>query len=35
MIDFNAENKIYYLVLVLLNNSPTKKLKLEILLIPK
>ena len=35
IIDFNIENEIYYLVLVLLNNSLTKKYKLEILLILK
>ena len=35
MIDFNAENKIYYLMLALLNNNPTKKCKLKLLLTPK
>ena len=35
IIDFNAENEIRHLVLALLNNSPTKKRKLEALLIPK
>jgi len=35
MIDFNVENEIRYLVLALLNNSPTKKRKLEALLTPR
>ena len=34
-INSNIENKIYYPVLVLLNNSPTKRRKLEVLLIFK
>jgi len=35
MIDSDIENEIYYLVLALLNNSSTKKHKLEALLTPK
>ena len=31
----DIENKIYYLPLALLNSSPTKKCKLEVLLVPK
>ena len=34
-IDFNVENEIYYSVLALLNSNPTKRCKLEVLLIPK
>ena len=34
-INFNIENEIRYLVPALLNSSPTKKRKLEVLLIPK
>ena len=34
-INSDVKNKIYYLVLVLLNSSPTKRCKLEVLLIPK
>ena len=30
IIDFNTKNEIHHLVPVLLNNSPTKKYKLEI-----
>jgi len=35
IIDSDAENKIYYLMLALLNNNPTKKCKLKLLLTPK
>ena len=34
-IDSNIENEIYYLVLALSNNSPTKKYKLEAILTPR
>ena len=34
-INFNIENEIRHLVLVLLNSSPTKMYKLEVPLIPK
>ena len=35
MIDSNVENKIRHLAPVLLNSSPTKRCKLEALLIPR
>ena len=35
MINFNIENKIRHPALVLLNSSPTKKCKLEVLLTPR
>ena len=35
IIDFNVKNEIRYPVPVLLNNSPTKKHKLEALLTPR
>ena len=34
-IDSNIENKIHYLALALLNSSPTKRYKLEVLPIPR
>ena len=35
IINSDVKNKIYYLVLALSNNSPTKRYKLEVLLILK
>ena len=35
IINSNIENEIYYLVLALLNSSPAKRYKLEVLLTPR